>query len=170
MNGRTDGCTGVLTNRGEELTTFKKKRRTTNKPSLINLNRSRLTGQLWTSWYLVVSPDLFKSSRRRRAQIKPTAVTRKQKTTNKISAKFNGKTLPKIEVEPEYETINKMMQLLYYNAETLLMPQGGGRHRHIGILIKPTLYTTLSTTAWRNTLDPGRYPMVVTNATTAHQE
>ena len=91
----------------------------------------------------------------------------KPKTTDKITAKFNVKTLPKIEGEPDYEGINEMMQLLYSNTATLPTPQGGGHHRHICIIMKPTLYTTLTTTAWKNPPDPGVHPTIPTNATAA---
>ena len=62
------------------------------------------------------------------------------------------------------------MQLLYANAVTLLTPQVEELHRHIGIIMNPTLYTTLTTIAWANLLDPGLYPTMPMNATTALQE
>ena len=70
-------------------------------------------------------------------------------------AKFTAKPLPLIEGEPDYEVIKKMMQLLYANTATLLTPQGGVHHWHIGSIIKPTLYTNLGTTAWTNPPNPG---------------
>ena len=71
----------------------------------------------------------------------------KPKTINKIAAKFTVKTLPFIERDPNYEGINKNMQLLYSNAATLPTQQGGLHHGHTRIRMKPTLNTTLTTTA-----------------------
>ena len=46
-----------------------------NQPPLINLNRSRLIQQWLTRCYIVVSSDLFKLSRNRRARIDKHYVT-----------------------------------------------------------------------------------------------
>ena len=73
---------------------------------------------------------------------------RKPNTINKITAKFTDKTLSLIKVEPDYEVINKIIKLLYANKTTLTTPQGGGHHSQIGIIMKLTLYTTLTVTAW----------------------
>ena len=62
------------------------------------------------------------------------------------------------------------MQLPYANAATHPIPQGGGHHGKIGIIVKPTLYTNFSITAWNNPPDPGVYPTVPTNSTTSYQD
>ena len=61
-----------------------------------------------------------------------------------IVSKFPVKVLPIIQGEPSYKTINELIQLLYSNAASLPSPLGGGKHGHIGLLMKPTLYDTLA--------------------------
>ena len=60
-----------------------------------------------------------------------------------------------IKGDPKFEGIDGVMQLIYANMATIWIPQGGGHHGQIGIIMKPMLYTTLSTTAWANLPDPG---------------
>ena len=48
-----------------------------------------------------------------------------------------------------------MMQLIYDNKSTLPTPQREYHHVQIGIIMKLTLYTKLSTMAWINSPDPG---------------
>ena len=62
-----------------------------------------------------------------------------------------------------------MMQFLYTNEATLPTSKGGGHNVHIVIIMKPDLYTTLSTMVWMKTTVHGVYPMVPTNATIEHQ-
>jgi hypothetical protein len=45
-----------------------------------------------------------------------------------IIAKFPNKQLPIIDGEPDYTSINTMVQLIYSNAATLSTTQGGGQH------------------------------------------
>ena len=61
------------------------------------------------------------------------------------------------------------MQLLYGNAATLPKPQEGGHHGNIGIIMKLTLYSNLSTTVWINPPGLVVYPTVPTNSTITHQ-
>ena len=79
-------------------------------------------------------------------------------TVEEITAKFPHKSLPKILGEPSYETIHDMIEKLYANAASLQSPLGGGRHGHIGLLMSPQLYQTLSTTAYTAPTDPGEPP------------
>ena len=78
----------------------------------------------------------------------------------KIMAKFTGKTLPIIRVDPNYEDIIEIMQVLYVNLVGLPTLQGGGHNRHIGIIMNPTLYSTLKTTECIKLTDPVVYPTV----------
>ena len=93
---------------------------------------------------------------------------RKREALEKIGAKFTINTLPNIEGDHNYEVITKMMQLLYYNVDPLLAPQGGGRHGYISIILKSTLYTNLSSTERVNPPNPVVYLKVPTNATASH--
>ena len=94
----------------------------------------------------------------------------KPKMINKIAAKFTVKTLPKIKLDPNYEAINKIMPLLITNAATLPTSRGRRNDVHIGIIMKPTIYTTLSTTDWVDPPDLVVYPMFLDNANDTHRD
>ena len=64
-------------------------------------------------------------------------------SVDNIVSKFPIKSLPRIG-EPTFESINKMIQILYANAATLPTTMGGGPHGHIGLIMKSALYSTLS--------------------------
>jgi hypothetical protein len=85
-----------------------------------------------------------------------------------IITKLPSKTIPSIQGEPDYASINNMVQSLYSNAATLAMPLGSGQHRHIGLIMTPVLYVTLSNTSYNNPGDPGTIQRL-TNAATAAQ-
>ena len=80
-------------------------------------------------------------------------------TVDKILALFPNATLPTIHGEPTYETINDIVQHMYANAATVSCPLGGGQHGHIGLIMKPALYQTLSEAAFVRPLDPGPLPV-----------
>jgi uncharacterized protein (DUF433 family) len=63
-----------------------------------------------------------------------------------IVAKFPTKTIPTISGEPDYASINNMVQLMYGNAASLPTTLGGGQHGHVGLIMTPILYATLSDT------------------------
>ena len=86
-------------------------------------------------------------------------------TVDEILAKFLAKTLPSIQGEPTYESINDMMQSLYGNIATIKTPLGGGRHVHFGLILKEALYTTLSETPFIVPQDPGPLPVLNPNQT-----
>ena len=65
----------------------------------------------------------------------------KPKTNDDIKKKFTFKTIPSIEVYPNYEGINMA---------TLRTQKRGGHHGNIGSIMKPTLYKTLTTAEWTN--------------------
>ena len=75
-----------------------------------------------------------------------------------IVAKFPVKTLPIIQGAPDYETISSMMQALYGNAASLSTTSGGGTHGHIGLIMTPALYLTLTITPFVSPPDPGILP------------
>lgn len=87
-----------------------------------------------------------------------------------IVSKFPVKELPRIEGEPNYETINELVQILYGNAATLPTTLGGGANGHIGLIMKPTLYETLSDTPYAAPANPGPTAEVPANATAAARE
>ena len=80
-----------------------------------------------------------------------------------IVAKFPVKTIPPIQGEPNYESINEIIQVLYANAASLATTYGGGQHGHIGLIMKPEIYATLSATPYANPVDPGPHPTFAPN-------
>ena len=70
----------------------------------------------------------------------------KPTTVDNIVTKSPTKTLLPITGEPDYDSISQLNQLMYGNAATLPTTLGGGAHGHVGLIIKATLYTTLSAT------------------------
>lgn len=80
-------------------------------------------------------------------------------TVDKMLALFPNASLPKIHGEPTYETINDIVQHMYANAATVSCSLGGGQHGHIGLIMKPALYQTLSAAAFVRPSDPGPLPV-----------
>ena len=73
-----------------------------------------------------------------------------------IIEKFLMKTLSIISGEPDYASINTMVQFIYGNSASLPTTLGGGQHGHIGLIITHLLYTTLApTNAYTAPIDPG---------------
>jgi hypothetical protein len=87
-----------------------------------------------------------------------------------IVAKFPTKTLPTTEGEPNYSSISTMVQTLYGNAASLSTTLGGGQHGHVGLVMTPILYATLSNTAYNNPIDPGPTPNHPVGASQAARE
>ena len=52
----------------------------------------------------------------------------KAQSVDDIVSKFPIKTLPKIDGEPTYESINTIIQMLYVNTATSPTKMGGGIH------------------------------------------
>jgi hypothetical protein len=92
------------------------------------------------------------------------------KSVDEIVAKFPHKTLQHIDGEPDYNDINEMMTKLFGNASTLASPLGGGLHGHIGLIMRPALYATISDTPYAAPADPGALPDIPANATTPQRE
>ena len=93
--------------------------------------------------------------------VKPTSV-------DDIVAKFPTKILPLIPGKPEYDCISHLNQLMYGNAATLPTSLGGGAHGHVGLIMKTTLYVTLSATAYVVTDEPPLTSDVPSTATSTY--
>ena len=65
-----------------------------------------------------------------------------------IVAKFQVKVLLPITGEPNYGEINKINKFFYGSATNLPTTPSGGRHRHTGLRIDPTLYSMTAHTAY----------------------
>eukprot|EP00957_Ditylum_brightwellii_P095778 7297290-Ditylum_brightwellii.AAC.1 len=63
-----------------------------------------------------------------------------------MTARFPNKTITQMDREPNYDSINTLCMQLYVNAGAIPTGLGGGGHGHIGLMMDPALYTTLSAT------------------------
>jgi hypothetical protein len=63
-----------------------------------------------------------------------------------------------------------MVQTLYSNAASLTTTLGGGGHGHIGIIMTPPLYATLTANPYITTVDPGILLNIPAAATTPARE
>eukprot|EP00957_Ditylum_brightwellii_P022672 1709767-Ditylum_brightwellii.AAC.1 len=77
-------------------------------------------------------------------------------TPDEIKAKFPHPMLQQVEGDPDYAAINAILQQLYENTATIPSSLGGGAHGHIGLVMEPTLYSSLSTTAYNAPSAPAR--------------
>ena len=77
-----------------------------------------------------------------------------------IVSKFPVKTLPTIHGAPDYKSISAMMQALYGYVASLPTTSGGGAHGHIGLIMTPALYLTLTAAPYVVPLDPGILPTI----------
>ena len=73
--------------------------------------------------------------------VKPTSI-------NDIVAKFPTKILPPIPGETDYDCIIQLNQIIYGNSATLTTTLGSGSHGHVSLIMKATLYVTLSATVY----------------------
>eukprot|EP00957_Ditylum_brightwellii_P200442 15280925-Ditylum_brightwellii.AAC.1 len=62
-----------------------------------------------------------------------------QYTPDEIKAKFLHPSLQTIKGELDYAVINAITLQLYENAAVIPSSLGGGAHRHIGLVMEPTL-------------------------------
>ena len=79
--------------------------------------------------------------------VKPTSI-------DDIVPEIPTKILPPIPDEPDYDWISKLNQIMYGNTATIPTNLGGGTNGHIGLIMKATLYMTLSATSYVTPNDP----------------
>jgi hypothetical protein len=91
-------------------------------------------------------------------------------SVDEIILKFPRKTIPTIQGEPDYGSISSMVQMMYGNAASLPTTLGGGQHGHVGLIMTPILYATLSDELFKNPDDPGTAPHHPNNATRPQRE
>ena len=100
-------------------------------------------------------------------------------TVDTTIAKFLMKTPPIFLGDPDYDSINTVVQFLYGSSASLPATLGGVQHGHIGLITTHLIYATLEpTNAYTAPIDPGLLPpmaanlAVITRETrkTAHEE
>ena len=94
----------------------------------------------------------------------------KPASIDNIVAKFPTKILPPIPGNPDYDCISQLNYLLYGNAANLPTTLGGGAHVPVGLIMKATLYVTLSATAYVTPNEPPLTPDVLATATSASRQ
>eukprot|EP00957_Ditylum_brightwellii_P167043 12716890-Ditylum_brightwellii.AAC.1 len=62
------------------------------------------------------------------------------------------------------------MQQLYENAAAIPLSLGGGAHGHIGLVMEPTLYSSLSATAYNAPSAPARVTLAGNATYQVHYE
>ena len=76
----------------------------------------------------------------------------------KIEENFPFKTLTPIIGEPNYPSINLLTQELYANSASLPTTLGGGKHGHLGLVMKASLYNATTKGVFTFPDDPGPSP------------
>ena len=95
--------------------------------------------------------------------VKPTSV-------DDIVANFPTKILPPIPGEPDYDCISQLNQIMYGNAATLPTNLRSGANGHVGLIVKATLYVTLSETAYVAPIEPLLTPVVPPTVTSGARQ
>ena len=72
----------------------------------------------------------------------------KPKSIREIVTNLLFNTLPRIDGEPDFAYLSDMTRSLYVNAASLPTTIRGGAHRHVGMIMKDTLYTNIAATVW----------------------
>ena len=74
-----------------------------------------------------------------------------------IIAGFPNPVIQKVIGRPNYKQLARMMKVLKMNAASVLTTFGGGQHGHVGLMFKPTEYTTATgaRVAFTMPADPG---------------
>ena len=75
-----------------------------------------------------------------------------------MKVRFPNKSFTRLDGEPNYDSINALCLQLYENAGAIPTGLGGGQHCHIGLVMDPALYTTLSVTVYLTPTAPNRTP------------
>ena len=95
--------------------------------------------------------------------------TTKLNNIDKIIAMFIINNPPEISKDTDYKYLNDMIQVLYMKISILLKIMKGGKDSHVLLIVKDTLYSTLTArTPWPNPIYQGMVPIIDTNGTVVH--
>ena len=84
-----------------------------------------------------------------------------------VDTYFEFPTLTKIHGEPTYFQLKELKNELKSNATSVTTDLGGGRHGHLGLVLTPTEYLAVSTTAYNRPTHPGS--LTIEPGTTQHE-
>ena len=91
-------------------------------------------------------------------------------SVDNIFAKFPAKILPPIPGEPDYDCISQLNQLIYGNVATIPTTLDDGAHGHVGLIMKATLYVTLSPMAYIVPTEPPLMPVIPPTTTSSTRQ
>jgi hypothetical protein len=88
-------------------------------------------------------------------------------TPDELIAGFPHYYLTKVAGEPTFEDLKVIRRLLNTNAMSVASYEGGGRHGHLGIIIRNEEYFAVAVDVFPVPNNPGPSAMVVTGMTAA---
>jgi hypothetical protein len=88
-------------------------------------------------------------------------------TSDELIAGFPHSSLPKVTGEPTFEDLHVIRRLLNTNAMSVSSYVGGGRHRHLGIIMMNEEYFAIADDVFPVPDNPGASPEVVVGMTAA---
>jgi hypothetical protein len=88
-------------------------------------------------------------------------------TPEELIAGFPHSSLPKLTGEPTFEELKVIRRLLNTNAMSVSSYEGGGRHGHLGIIMRNREYFAIAADVFLVPDDPGASPEVVVGMTAA---
>jgi hypothetical protein len=88
-------------------------------------------------------------------------------TPDEIVAEFPHSSLPKVTGEPTFEDLKVIRRLLNTNAMRVSSYVGGGRHRHLGIIMTNEEYFAIAADVFPVPENPGASADVVVGTTAA---
>ena len=93
------------------------------------------------------------------------------KTIDEVVAKFVFNNLPTISGDPDNESLNETIRQLYANTTTLPTTVDGGKHGHVGLIMKDAMYAKLEMETPREETDNiVAIPTIAANATVAQRQ
>jgi hypothetical protein len=88
-------------------------------------------------------------------------------TPDELIAGFQHSSLPKVTGEPIFEDLKVIWRLLNTNAMIVASYEGGGRHRHLGIIMTNEEYFAIAVDIFPVPANPGPSAAVVAGMTAA---
>ena len=77
---------------------------------------------------------------------------------NYIHTSFQYPILTKVHDTPTYEVLKRIKDEIKANATNVQCDLGGGRHGHLGLVLTPAEYATISATPYIRPVHPGPNP------------
>ena len=75
-----------------------------------------------------------------------------------VNTSFQFPLLTKIHDTPTYEVLKRIKDEIKANATNVQCDLGGGKHGHLGLVLTPTEYATITATPYERPIHPGANP------------